>query len=38
MEILSQAFDTLRVRQEQDICFSQLHRPDAGNAINDRMV
>lgn len=38
MDILSQAFDTLRVRQEEDICFIQLHRPDTGNAINDRMV
>jgi len=38
MGILSQGFDTLRVRLDDDICFIQLYRPNAGNAINDRMV
>lgn len=29
---------TLRVRQEGAICFVQLHRPEAGNAIDSAMV
>ncbi|MBD3314593.1 MAG: enoyl-CoA hydratase/isomerase, partial [Chitinivibrionales bacterium] len=30
--------ETLRVRYDQDICFIQMHRPEANNTINDRMV
>lgn len=32
------ACDTLRVRREGAICRLQLHRPDAGNAINERLL
>lgn len=32
------AFTTLRVRFDDDIAYLQIHRPDANNAINDRLV
>lgn len=40
MGILSEldAFQTLKVRVEDDICFIQIHRPDANNAINDLLI
>lgn len=31
-------FQTLKVRFQDDICFVQLHRPDANNTINDRLI
>lgn len=31
-------YETLRVRFEEDLCYLQLHRPEAGNTINDRLV
>ncbi len=38
MGILNSHFDTLRVRLEDDIGFIQIHRPDAANAINSRLI
>lgn len=40
MDMLSRPADyrTIRVRYDGDICFLQLHRPDAQNAINNRMI
>lgn len=40
MDILSntEAYETLRVRFEEDICFIRIHRPDANNTINDRLI
>ena len=35
---ITEAYETVRVRFEEDICFIQLHRPEANNAINDRLV
>jgi polyketide biosynthesis enoyl-CoA hydratase PksH len=32
------SYETLRVRQQGSIWFVQFHRPDAGNAINSRLV
>ncbi|TQV85997.1 enoyl-CoA hydratase/isomerase [Aliikangiella coralliicola] len=32
------AYETLRVRFEEDICFIQIYRPDANNTINDRLI
>lgn len=32
------AYDTLKVRLQEDICFIQIHRPDANNTINDTLV
>ncbi|CAL9331410.1 enoyl-CoA hydratase/isomerase [Streptomyces sp. Tu 3180] len=32
------AFDTVRVRFENGICFLRIHRPEAGNTINARLV
>lgn len=31
-------YETIRVRYEDDICYLQLHRPDADNTINERMI
>lgn len=31
-------YQTLRVRAAQDVCFIQIHRPDANNSINDRLI
>ncbi|MGK3983825.1 enoyl-CoA hydratase/isomerase [Sorangium sp. So ce136] len=31
-------YQTVRVRFQESICFLQLHRPEANNAINDRLV
>jgi polyketide biosynthesis enoyl-CoA hydratase PksH len=31
-------YETLRVRVAQDVCFIQIHRPDANNSINDRLI
>lgn len=40
MDIVNQTalFETLRVRCEEDICFIQIHRPEANNTINDRLI
>ncbi|HYD79459.1 MAG TPA: enoyl-CoA hydratase/isomerase [Paucimonas sp.] len=31
-------YETLKVRFQEDICFLQIHRPDANNTINDRLI
>lgn len=36
--MLSRNYDTLRVRFEEDVCFAQIHRPAADNAINQRLI
>ena len=38
MSQLNKAFETVRVRAEDDIHFVQIHRPQAGNAINTRLI
>jgi polyketide biosynthesis enoyl-CoA hydratase PksH len=40
MDIVKQtaAYETVRVRFEQDACFIQIHRPHANNTINERLV
>jgi polyketide biosynthesis enoyl-CoA hydratase PksH len=40
MDILSNTttYNTLKVRFEEDICFIQIHRPEANNAINDSLI
>lgn len=30
--------ETIRARFDNDICFLQIYRPDAGNSINDRLI
>jgi polyketide biosynthesis enoyl-CoA hydratase PksH len=32
------SYETVRVRFEESICFLQLHRPEANNTINDRLI
>lgn len=31
-------YETLRVRFDEDVCYLQIHRPEANNTINDRLV
>lgn len=31
-------YETLRVRVAQEVCFIQIHRPEANNSINDRLI
>ncbi|MBC9915296.1 enoyl-CoA hydratase/isomerase [Chitinophaga varians] len=40
MGILSHTtgYETIKVRLEEDICFIQIHRPEANNAINDDLI
>lgn len=38
MGFLNRSYDTLKVRFDEDICFIELHRPEANNAINERLV
>lgn len=38
MSIVSRGYQTLRVRFEEDVCFAQIHREDADNAINQRLI
>ncbi|WNG27784.1 enoyl-CoA hydratase/isomerase [Cystobacter fuscus] len=39
MDVLSSTtYETIKVRFENDICFLQIHRPDANNCINRRLV
>jgi polyketide biosynthesis enoyl-CoA hydratase PksH len=32
------SYETIRVRFDDDICFVQIHRPEANNTINDRLI
>jgi len=34
----AKVFETLQVRFNQEICFIQIHRPEANNTINDRLI
>jgi polyketide biosynthesis enoyl-CoA hydratase PksH len=36
--IMPQTYETIKVRFEEDICFIQIYRPEANNAINDRLI
>jgi polyketide biosynthesis enoyl-CoA hydratase PksH len=40
MGVLSevQACETLKVRFQDEVCFVQIHRPEANNTINDRLI
>lgn len=38
MGIVTGTFETIRVRFDEDLCFVQIHRPEAGNTINDQLV
>lgn len=38
MGSLNSSYETLRARLEDDICFVRIHRPEASNAINDRLI
>ncbi len=38
MGILSNDYETVRARLEDDVCFVQIHRPEANNAINERLI
>ena len=38
MDGLTPAGATVITRREGDLCYLQLHRPDADNAINDAML
>lgn len=38
MGIVNGAYETLKVRFQGDICFIQIHRPEANNTINDRLI
>lgn len=40
MDILNEikAYETIRVRFEEDICFIQIHRPEANNTIDGRLI
>ncbi|MEN2424923.1 enoyl-CoA hydratase/isomerase [Chromobacterium vaccinii] len=38
MDLLSRSWKTLQVRLEDEVCFIRIHRPDAGNAINDMLI
>jgi len=31
-------YETLQVRFQDDVCFVRIHRPDANNTINDRLI
>ena len=31
-------YETIQVRFDEDICFIQIHRPEANNTINDRLI
>jgi polyketide biosynthesis enoyl-CoA hydratase PksH len=35
---VSESYETLQVRFQADVCFIQIHRPDANNTINDRLI
>lgn len=38
MDLVTRAYDTLKVRVDDDICFAQIHRPDSANAIDQRLI
>ncbi len=38
MGMLNSAYETIRVKFEDDICFVQIHRPEFNNAINNRLI
>jgi polyketide biosynthesis enoyl-CoA hydratase PksH len=38
MDRLNNAYETIRVTFEEDICFIQIHRPESNNAINNRLI
>lgn len=38
MGLVNGAYDTIRVRRDDEIAFLQIHRPEAGNAIDDRLI
>jgi polyketide biosynthesis enoyl-CoA hydratase PksH len=38
MGLLSNGYETIRVRSEEDIHFVQIHRPESNNAINYRLI
>jgi len=38
MGILSEPYRTVQVRFDEDICFAQIHRPQANNAIDDTLI
>jgi polyketide biosynthesis enoyl-CoA hydratase PksH len=40
MDIVAQdsLYETIRIRHDDDICFIQIHRPDANNTINDKLT
>lgn len=38
MNIPNRAWQTIRVRFEEDVCFLQIHRPDVSNAINTQLT
>lgn len=38
MGSLNHAYETIRARLEDDICFVQIHRPESNNAINNRLI
>lgn len=38
MDILNNDYATIRIKLEQEICFIQIHRPEANNAINHRLI
>jgi len=38
MGILNRTYETIRLRFDEDICFLQIHRPEASNVINDRLI
>ncbi len=35
---MNSIYETIRLRMEDEICFIQIHRPEANNAINDRLI
>jgi polyketide biosynthesis enoyl-CoA hydratase PksH len=35
---MTKAYETIRVRFEDEVCFIQIHRPEANNAINDCLI
>ncbi|SAL32875.1 polyketide biosynthesis enoyl-CoA hydratase [Caballeronia udeis] len=38
MDLLNRVYETVRVRFDEEICFLQIHRPEANNAIDARLV
>jgi polyketide biosynthesis enoyl-CoA hydratase PksH len=38
MGVLNHAYETVRARLDGDICLVQIHRPEANNAINNRLI